>query len=259
MDRPQKVTGPPAAAANSSTDAGAVPAPSSSSTVTNGISNSSGTLISTPSVAATMIPARLSPRNASTVSGRRNWMAAPDTRPAPTMIGHICSTMRPEARAQAGSPSASTCRQVAAGSGTDGGARSHSPPAARRPTTAATSGPSRNAAAAPKSSRLAPIEGEKITAIISSDGTLRTAEPCTSASAPSTPSPPRRTALETGTTQAEHRLTTGPMPSPVRMRRSRLRARTAGTCPMPTPGTRNASAMPAAAKANAMPIATRRR
>ena len=186
-------------------------------------------------------------------------MAAPETRPAATMIGPICSTIRPEARAHAGSPSASTCPQVAAGSGTDGGARSHAPPVSRRPATAATSGPSRNAAATPSSSRLAPIEGEKITAIISRDGTLRTAEPCTSASAPSTPSPPRRTALETGTTQAEHRLITGPMPSPARMRRSRPRARTAGTCPSPTPGTRNASAMPAAAKAKAMPIATRRR
>ena len=254
------MTGPPAAAANSSAAAGALPAPSSSNTVTSGISNSSGTLISTPSVAATRIPARLSPRNASTVSGRSTWMAAPDTRPAATMIGPICSTMRPEARPQAGSPSASTCPQVAAGSGTAGGARSHAPPAAaRRPATAATSGPSRNAAAAPRSSRLAPMAGVKITAIISSDGTLRTAEPCTSASAPSTPSPPRRTALDTGTTQAEQRFTTGPMPSPARMRRSRPRARTAGTCPSPTPGTRNASAMPAAAKAKAMPIATRRR
>ena len=99
----------------------------------------------------------------------------------------------------------------------------------------------------------------KITAIINSDGTLRTAEPCTSASAPSTPSPPRRTALDTGTTQAEQRFTTGPMPSPVRMRRSRPGARAAGMCPAPTPGTRNASAMPAAANANAIPIATRRR
>ena len=171
------MTGPPAAAANSSADAGALPAPSSSSTVTSGISNSSGTLMSTPSVAATRTPARLSPRNASTVSGRSTWMAAPETRPAATMIGPICSTMRPDARPQAGSPSASTCPQVAAGSGRDGGARSHAPPASRRPATAATSGPSRNAAAAPRSSRLAPMAGVKITAIISSEGTLRTAEP----------------------------------------------------------------------------------
>ena len=256
------MTGPPAAAANSSAAAGPVPAPSSSSTVTSGISNSSGTLISTPSVAATRTPSRSFPSNASTVSGRSIWTAAPESTPAATMIGPICTAIRPEARAHAGNPAASTSPQVAPGASPAAGAGPHDPPAtgppaARRPAAAATSGPNRNAAAAPSSTRLAPIDGEKITAIISSDGTLRTAEPCTSASAPSTPSPARRTALDTGTTQAEQRLTTGPMPSPARMRRSRPGDRAVRTCR--SRGARNASAKPAAAKAKAMPIATRRR
>ena len=58
----RKVTGPAAAAANSRAAAGAVPAPRISSSATSGISNSNGTLISTPSVAAMTTPSRLSPR-----------------------------------------------------------------------------------------------------------------------------------------------------------------------------------------------------
>ena len=60
--RPQNVIGPPAAAANSRAALGAAPAPSTKSSATSGISNSSGTLISTPRVAAASTPSRLLPR-----------------------------------------------------------------------------------------------------------------------------------------------------------------------------------------------------
>ena len=59
---PQKVTGPPAAAANSSVAAGASPIPTSSSAATNGISNISGTFISRPRVAAIATPWGLLPK-----------------------------------------------------------------------------------------------------------------------------------------------------------------------------------------------------
>ena len=56
LTRPQNVTGPPAAAANSRVAAGASPIPTSSSAATSGISNISGTLINTPRVAAIATP-----------------------------------------------------------------------------------------------------------------------------------------------------------------------------------------------------------
>ena len=210
--------GPPAAAANSSVAAGALPAPSSSSSATSGISNSSGTLISTPSVAATAMPATLSPRKASTVSGCRNWRAAPLSIPATTMIGPMRTTRRPVACPQRQSPSRNSPAQPPSGSVAAGGVRSQTSGSGERPATRATNGPSRKAAVSPSSTRLAPSSGENTTAIISSDGTLRVAEPCTSARAPSIPSPRRRTALDTGTMHAEQRFTTGPRPSPLRMR-----------------------------------------
>ena len=60
--KPQKVKGPPAAAPNSNAAAGALPMPTSSSTATRGISNSRGTLIRMPKVAATTMPETLLPR-----------------------------------------------------------------------------------------------------------------------------------------------------------------------------------------------------
>ena len=59
---PQKVMGPPAAAANRRVAAGAVPIPSSSSSATRGISNRRGTLIRRPKVAAMATPNTLLPR-----------------------------------------------------------------------------------------------------------------------------------------------------------------------------------------------------
>ena len=168
------------------------------------------------------------------------------------MIGPMRTTIRPVARAQRRSPWVNSSAQPRSGSAAAAGVRSQASGSGEPPATRATSGPSRNAADSPSSTRLAPNSGENTTAIISSDGTLRVAEPCTSASAPSIPSPRRRMALETGTMQAEHRFTTGPRPSPLRMR---------PTAPAvsrrePAAGIRNASAMPPARKANAMPIAT---
>ena len=253
--KPQKVIGPPAAAANSSVAAGAVPAPSSNSSAAKGISNSSGTLIRTPIVAATAIPVTPSPRNASTVSGRRNWIAAPLANPARTMIGPMRMTMRPVARAHRRRPSVSSAAQPGSGSASGGPTGSRAAGCAEPPATRATSGPSAKAAASPSSTRLAPSSGENTTAIISSEGRLSVADPCTSASAPSIPSPRRRTAPDTGTTQAEQRFTTGPMPKPLRMRLTGP----AGARRASPAGVRNASAMPPARNANAMPTATSRR
>ena len=244
--------GPPAAAANSSAAAGPLPAPSSSSSATSGISNSSGTLISTPSVAATAMPPTLSPRKASTVSGCRNWMAAPLANPAIIMIGPMRTTRRPVACPQRHRPSRSSPAQPPSGSVAAGGVRSRTSGSGERPATRATNGPSRKAAVSPSRTRLAPSSGENTTAIIISDGTLRVAEPCTSARAPSIPSPRRRTALDTGTMQAEQRFTIGPRPRPLRMRPSGPLA----SRREPSGGARNASAMPPARKANAMPMAT---
>ena len=69
LARPQKVIGPPVAAVNSNAAAGAVPIPDRSNTATSGISNSSGTLIAMPSVAAMSIPRTSSPSQALTVAG----------------------------------------------------------------------------------------------------------------------------------------------------------------------------------------------
>ena len=89
---PQKVTGPPAAAANSSVAAGAVPMPSVSNRATSGISNSSGTLISSPTVAAMATPPTSLPRYRDTVSGLIHWITSPESSPAASMIGPIRST-----------------------------------------------------------------------------------------------------------------------------------------------------------------------
>ena len=159
--RPQKVIGPPAAAANSSVAAGASPAPSSSSSATRGISNSNGTLISTPIVAATAMPARLSPRKASTVCGCRIWMAAPLANPATTMIGPMRTTIRPVARAQRRSPWVNSTVQPQSGSAAAAGVRSQASGSGESPATRATRGPSRNAADSPSSTRLAPQQRRK--------------------------------------------------------------------------------------------------
>ena len=87
LARPQKVIGPPAAAVNSSVAAGAVPIPASSSTATSGISNSSGTLMAIPSVAAMSIPRTSSPSQVVTVWGLIHWMASPLANPARTITG----------------------------------------------------------------------------------------------------------------------------------------------------------------------------
>ena len=179
-------------------------------------------------------------------------MAAPLANPATTMIGPMRTTIRPVARAQRRSPWVNSSVQPQSGSAAAAGVRSQASGSGESPATRATRGPSRNAADSPSSTRLAPSSGENTTAIIISDGTLRVAEPCTSASAPSIPSPRRRTALDTGTMQAEHRFTTGPRPRPLRMR-----LRGPAVAPRePVGGVRNASAMPPARKAKAMPIAT---
>ena len=85
--RPQKVTGPPAAATNRSVAAGASPIPTSSSAATRGISNISGTFISTPRVAAIATPCGLLPRYSPTVSGLIHWMTSALAKPASTMGG----------------------------------------------------------------------------------------------------------------------------------------------------------------------------
>lgn len=52
---------------NSSTDAGAAPIPTNSRAATSGISNSKGTLINSPKVAAMATPIRSFPKYVSTV------------------------------------------------------------------------------------------------------------------------------------------------------------------------------------------------
>ena len=89
LARPQNVTGPPAAAVNSRTAAGASPMPISSRRATSGISNSSGTLIRMPKVAAIAMPVRSLPRYVDTTSGLTHCIASPLAKPAIAMIGPI--------------------------------------------------------------------------------------------------------------------------------------------------------------------------
>ena len=84
---PQKVIGPAEAAVNSSVAAGAAPIPTSSSAATSGISNSRGTLISRPTVAAMATPARWLPARLETVSASIHCMTRPLAKPAMTMMG----------------------------------------------------------------------------------------------------------------------------------------------------------------------------
>ena len=85
--RPQNVTGPPAAAVNSRTAAGASPMPISNSRATSGISNSRGTLIRMPKVAAMAMPVRSLPKYVDTTSGLTHCIARPLAKPAIAMIG----------------------------------------------------------------------------------------------------------------------------------------------------------------------------
>ena len=198
------------------------------------------------------------------MSGCKAWMAAPLAKPATIMSGNMRRTSRANERSHAAPPVRSTSDQVAASAATAGSSHASSAPARwsrrapRRRTAHATRGPSESAATSPSTSRLAPRRGVKTTAIISSDGTFSVADPCTRASAPSTPRPPRRSVLDTGATQAEQRLSTGPRPMPFRMRRQRpgRPSKLDGPARTVTSETRNASAMAAAANANNIPTAT---
>ena len=104
-------------------------------------------------------------------------------------------------------------------------------------------------------SRLSPSNGVKTKKTIASAGMFIVAEPWTMAMAPSMPAL-RWNAADTGTTHAEHRFITGPAAMPLTVRPN--------TPPdwKPAPRAavkRNDSASPATTKANAIPIATRRK
>ena len=254
---PQNVTGPPAAAANSRVAAGAVPMPRVSRSATSGISNSSGTLISSPMVAAMATPPRSLPRYRDTVSGLIHWMTSPDSAPAASMIGPIRTTYPAVVLPQSTKASLITGIQSA---------RSRSPARVNCSTGSgpaflsarsvrATRGPRIMAPITASISRLSPSRGVKTKKTIASAGMFIVAEPCTMAMAPSMPAL-RWNAAETGTTHAEQRFITGPAAIPLAVR---LRIPPDWK---PTPRAavnRNDSASPATTNANVMPTATRRK
>ena len=145
LTRPQKVMGPPAAAANSRVAAGAVPMPTSSNAATRGISNIRGTFINTPIVAATATPVALLPRNDDTVAGLIHWTTSPLAKPAMTMMGPNRTKYPTLALAHKRTPSKIASRQEVSGSsmaiGDSGGSISRPP----LPAAMATSGPISNA------------------------------------------------------------------------------------------------------------------
>ena len=82
----------------------------------------------------------------------------------------------------------------------------------------ATRGPSANPPSNATARRLMPRAGPNTKKVIESAGMFSVAEPCTTATAPPIPPPPRRYAVEMGTMQAEHRFSTGPIARPLAVR-----------------------------------------
>ena len=207
-----------------------------------------------PDMLVSSRPASRAPRRSRWDAGFHHGPLDPDAAPEAAVSGCQIAAVGSSAPCCSGPhPGSSHAASSAAAAQAAGSA------AARR-ATHSTSGPSRKAAVSPSAIRLAPSRGENTTAIISSEGTLSVADPCTSASDPSMPSPRRCMALDTGTTQAEHRFTTGPMPSPLRMRPQRPPSSRGGAvapvAPVAGAGIRKVSAMPPARNANTMPAAT---
>ena len=235
---------------NSSVAAGAGPIPSSSKTMTRGISNSSGTLISTPTVAAMSTAVKVFPRCCSTVAGLSHWITRPLTRPAPTMMGASRRAYRKLALIQFLNASASGGSSVSSPATPTSG--SPSARLASRWAAQATRGPSANPPSNATVRRLMPRAGPNTKKVMASAGMFSVAEPCTTATAPPIPPPPRRYAVEMGTMHAEHRFSTGPIARPLAVRA----IAPLGGLGALEPGNRNVSARPATRKANTMPTAT---
>ena len=249
---PQKVTGPPAAAANNSVAAGAVPMPSKSKSATSGISNSNGTLINTPNVAAIKTPRTSLPRYVATTSGLSHWITRPLANPARIMIGERRMAYPILDFAHSLKAGSKTCLQPRRSAGSLNVSGISTGCTLSRRTLITTIGPIISAPTIAKIRRLNPRMGLNTKNTIASAGIFSVVEPWTIATAPSMLAR-RWKADETGTMQAEHRFIIPPAAAPWTVRRNIP----AVGRPLPTDfENRNASASPAVMKANVMPTVT---
>ena len=251
LDRPQKVIGPAAAAVNSSAAAGAVPMPAMSSTATSGISNSSGTLIAIPIVAAIATPRMSSPSQVVTVCGLSHCMANPLANPASIITGASRITWPAVILAHSLQPCSITSRHpLMSGAAGAWGSSNRPPSSCFR--TFATSGPISRTPTRLTAMRVPPMRGANTIAAIIREGRLNVDEPCVMASVVSMPEPRLLNAEATGTMQAEQRFIAGPTSSPLREPRTPVPV----SLQSPDLGKTNASVAPATRKAKIMPTVT---